>query len=384
MSCRSLPVLMYHYVSHYPNPICVSPVLFAEHCRVLAENGWRGVSLAQAERYLLEGASLPAKSCLITFDDGFLDNYVYAWPILKKYGHHGVIFATCGKLESGEARASLQDVWEERKTVKDLPPVDDPMREAAGPEGPLGYKVRHDAFLNWAEARRMEAEGTVAVAAHSMWHDNVFKGPVYRRGQFIQPGEQHRTFYRNRGGDFWGMPALKNKGSLGYVSFRPDPEFYKALQELVPQDEAGAARFFAHAENRKRLEKLAESFSRPGKRKNELVLSGGYESLEERRERTLADLKSCREILRKELGHEVKSFCWPWGVYDALSLELGREAGFEIFFTTQAGANPPGRPEHVRRFKAKSLSGSWLLGRVRVYSRPIVGKLYAGLRKLSS
>ena len=85
-ACRSLPVLMYHYISRYRGSIAVSPETFEAHCRGMAEAGWRGVGLDEAEAFFLEGAPLPARSALITFDDGFLDNYVYAWPILKKIG----------------------------------------------------------------------------------------------------------------------------------------------------------------------------------------------------------------------------------------------------------------------------------------------------------
>ncbi|WMW66140.1 polysaccharide deacetylase family protein [Nitratidesulfovibrio liaohensis] len=104
---KSLPVLMYHYVSRKKNSIAVHPDTFETHCRAMRRAGWTGIGLAEAEAYLLGEAPLPPRSALITFDDGFLDNYVYAWPILKKYGHKGVIFAVAGKLEQGAPRPTL-------------------------------------------------------------------------------------------------------------------------------------------------------------------------------------------------------------------------------------------------------------------------------------
>ena len=114
MSAYSLPVLMYHYVSRFPGAIAVSPEHFEDQCRGMAEHGWRGIGLDEAEAFLLKGAPLPPRSLLITFDDGYLDNYVYAWPILRKYGHKGVVFAVTERMEAGKkCRPTLADVWED-------------------------------------------------------------------------------------------------------------------------------------------------------------------------------------------------------------------------------------------------------------------------------
>ncbi|MFR0875402.1 MAG: polysaccharide deacetylase family protein [Bilophila wadsworthia] len=99
----------------------------------LAEHGWRGIGLDEAEAFLLKGAPLPPRSLLITFDDGYLDNYVYAWPILRKYGHKGVVFAVTERMEAEKkCRPTLAEVWEGLPPPS-LPPVDAPMHE------PLGY-----------------------------------------------------------------------------------------------------------------------------------------------------------------------------------------------------------------------------------------------------
>ena len=162
MSAYSLPVLMYHYVSRFPGAIAVSPEHFEDQCRGMAKHGWRGIGLDEAEDFLLKGAPLPPRSLLITFDDGYLDNYVYAWPILRKYGHKGVVFAVTERMEAGKkCRPTLADVWEDLPPSS-LPPVDAPMHDT-----PFGYQVRRDMFFSWEEARHMESSGVMAVAAHS-------------------------------------------------------------------------------------------------------------------------------------------------------------------------------------------------------------------------
>ena len=174
MSAYSLPVLMYHYVSRFPGAIAVSPEHFEDQCRGMAEHGWRGIGLDEAEGFLLKGAPLPPRSLLITFDDGYLDNYVYAWPILRKYGHKGVVFAVTERMEAEKkCRPTLAEVWE-GLPPSSLPPVDAPMHDT-----PFGYQVRRDMFFSWEEARHMESSGVMAVAAHSARHLAVFAGPEW-------------------------------------------------------------------------------------------------------------------------------------------------------------------------------------------------------------
>ncbi len=363
-SAVSLPVLMYHYISRYQNPISVSPELFELHCKSLAEAGWRGVSLAEAEAYFLRGEKLPARSCLITFDDGYLDNYVYAWPLLEKYGHKGVLFAVASRIGAEkDVRPTLREVWNKKIGKADLPRVDQPFVPH-----PLGYEVREDLFFTWEEARIMEASGVMSVASHSMRHHSVFTGPEY--SGFLMPGRRKRTFDRTRFA-CWGVPLFPQRPGLSHRGFIPSDELLAAIHELVPQDEEAAFHFFAAEDNKKRLQDLAASFA-----KN----MGRMETDGEMRARMREELASGKALMERELGHEVTTLCWPWGAYNELSLNLGRELGFKAFLTTREGPNPPCSPLGIRRFKAKAKGGSWLLSRVWLYSRPVLGSLYAKLR----
>ena len=362
---KSLPVLMYHYINNWTGSITVIPELFEEHCAHLARHGYRGISIEEAESYLLHGCEIPEKSVLFTFDDGFLDNYVYAWPILQKYGHKGVIFAVANKVVNGQIRPNSCDLAEGRVEHGEFPRVDQPFMTHG-----LGYKKRRDLFINWEEAKLMEESGTMRVIPHSLNHRSVFAGPEF--DGIYCPGQRTRTFDRVDSEVPWGLPFFKPVPGLANRAFIVDGEFIEAVKNLVPQDEEEAFSFFGRADACGRVHSLYREWQ--GR-------MGYMETDAEREERTRKDFLQSKELVETGLGHSVRSFCWPWGAYDDLSLRVGRECGFEVFFTTRIGANPPGKPFEVKRFKAKSKSPGWLLNRCRVYSSPFLSKCYTMLRQ---
>lgn len=94
-----VPILMYHYISvppmdadQYRLDLSVSPALFAEHLRWLRENGYTTISLDEVYRALTEGAPLPDRAVVLTFDDGYEDAYTHAFPLLHAYGLTGTFF----------------------------------------------------------------------------------------------------------------------------------------------------------------------------------------------------------------------------------------------------------------------------------------------------
>lgn len=96
-----VPVLMYHSISSkYDSSICVSEKQFRAQMEWLRDNGYHAVSIDEFYEALAENGALPEKPVLITFDDGFKDNYKAAWPILKEYSFTGTFFVVTGKIDS--------------------------------------------------------------------------------------------------------------------------------------------------------------------------------------------------------------------------------------------------------------------------------------------
>ena len=89
-------VLNYHQVGNNFTPLCVPTSQFDEQMAYLKDNGY--ITITPEELY--EGTQgdliLPERPVLITFDDGYIDNYNNALPVLKKYGMRATIFIVPG------------------------------------------------------------------------------------------------------------------------------------------------------------------------------------------------------------------------------------------------------------------------------------------------
>ena len=103
MPASVVPVLMYHHVSPTPGLITVSPQHFAAQMRWLKRHGYTTLTL-DALAGFLAGEPVPDKSVVISFDDGYLDNWVYAHPVLEQYGLHAVLFLITRWLGEGPLR----------------------------------------------------------------------------------------------------------------------------------------------------------------------------------------------------------------------------------------------------------------------------------------
>lgn len=88
-----IPVLSYHQVGDSePNSLTVPTAEFEKQMAYLSAEGYHTITPDELNAYLTTGAALPAKPVLITFDDGYRDNYENAFPILQKYGMTATIF----------------------------------------------------------------------------------------------------------------------------------------------------------------------------------------------------------------------------------------------------------------------------------------------------
>lgn len=91
---RDVPVLMWHNLAEESSgDMTISVDTFRAQIEALHEAGFKTVSLQQLYDYVHFGTELPEKPIVLTFDDGYLSNYEYAYPILQEYDMQATIFA---------------------------------------------------------------------------------------------------------------------------------------------------------------------------------------------------------------------------------------------------------------------------------------------------
>lgn len=104
---RDIPVLLYHRVGYTKGYLTITPERFASDLEQLANQGYRTITLGQFEQFLLDREiELPEKPVLITFDDGYADNYEKAFPLLQKYNMSAVFYIITGMVGQPERLTS--------------------------------------------------------------------------------------------------------------------------------------------------------------------------------------------------------------------------------------------------------------------------------------
>lgn len=103
-----VPVLLYHYISDNPNKddkvrtgLSTPPSVFESQLQLLAANGNTTITFDQLAAILAGTMPLPTKPVILTFDDGYMDFYTQAFPLLRKYNMKAVAFIPTGLIGGG-------------------------------------------------------------------------------------------------------------------------------------------------------------------------------------------------------------------------------------------------------------------------------------------
>lgn len=99
---EGVPVLMYHSISTIPgNSLGVPVKQFSEEMEWLRLQNYHSLSLEEFYQALVNKTPVPDKPILLTFDDGYSDNYDEAWPTLRQNGFKATFFIITNSVGSG-------------------------------------------------------------------------------------------------------------------------------------------------------------------------------------------------------------------------------------------------------------------------------------------
>jgi len=113
-------ILMYHMISEPKTAAEIKyacpPKRFEQHLKILIATGFKPVSIRAIEDYYIHQTPLPDKAFLVTLDDGFEDNYINAFPILKRHQIPAIIYLATGLIGKTNQWMSMP-TFSERKML---------------------------------------------------------------------------------------------------------------------------------------------------------------------------------------------------------------------------------------------------------------------------
>lgn len=197
-------ILMYHRVlprgelaSTWVQPgMYVTPETFERHLQFLTAHFTILTFSELLARWDSGDWDNAARYCVLTFDDGWLDNYQYAYPLLRAYSAPATIFLPTGLIGSSDwlwpdrlgellhrrrrGRAEEWDAQIERAKNLSDEERDDLIDAIADEVGDTGPRPRR--FVDWNEVRDMSRHG-IAFGSHSATHANLTRlgGPALER-----------------------------------------------------------------------------------------------------------------------------------------------------------------------------------------------------------
>ena len=104
-------ILTFHHVLPWKDDLTIPPELL-ETLILFLKDHYNIISYQTFIEYLFDNRRLPKRSVLLTFDDGYLDNHLYAYPVLARHKVPAVIFAVTGQIrESIDCYVSLTFIF---------------------------------------------------------------------------------------------------------------------------------------------------------------------------------------------------------------------------------------------------------------------------------
>lgn len=312
----NVPVIMYHSIG-VPNKkwiynhLTCPYELFESQLHWMKKKNFHTTSLQDLYNYMNEGMRLPKNPVVLTFDDGYLDNWVFAYPLLKKYESTGTIFVSPEFVcPEKKCRKTVQDVWAGEIEAKEL--------ETTG-------------YLSWGEMKEMIDEKVMDIQSHAMTHTLYYKSnkiidfrhpndPYLWVTWNNHPNEKpYLQMDRNELIDY-GEPIYEYGNALNTKRYFSDENLSKYITTYVAKQDVND--FFKNTNWRDKLSKIVGDF------KKEHMTEEKFETEEEYKKRVQYELQKSKEVLEEKLDIDVKFLCWPIGGTSEEALKIASNLGY--------------------------------------------------------
>ncbi len=315
----SIPILSYRSIS----PVCgISPAEFRTQLEWLREHGWQCIPLSRAVDYVKGRADAPEKSYALTFEDAFLDHWVYAAPLLREFGLKAAFTVVTAFLHDGPCRPDSTTAGAD---LRSLPMSRDAWAMASDRNDPAGFMNRFELRILTEEQGHELVGGT-----HTRQACYTSDKPTERRSK-SEAGSAHLA----------EADGLEDSPMYPTGSAYAHDGYWQAGDDL---------------------------FDRPLVRRK----------TEERIEFCLREFLLCRERLEEITGQPARVLAWPWGEFDEVAVEMAALAGYEAALSFQRGPNDPTtRPYALCRIRMQGGETVRELGRrMRTASSPTLSRMF--------
>ncbi len=311
-----LPILYFHSVSDerskswYKSYLTVSATLFETLLKYFVRRGFRFVTLGDYcnDRDLIASG----RNICITFDDGYLDNYQFVYPLLKKYRARATIFVSPCYVDTS---------------------------------GITSENPRSEGFLTWEMMKEMESSGLVDIQSHTMTHSKVYASDRIRDfhnpcSDWLYPVTnafpERRPYYisdeRVKKLLPYGTPFLEETSAVTTRRVEINPSFSEYCVEKLQNTDWSRYSF-------RECFKLVENEYISLKAADELILS--RESKEDYEHRVKWEIEESKKIIEEKLDKEVRCICWPHGDYNQFCVDTAFQAGYSLVHAVEGKGPVP-------------------------------------------
>jgi hypothetical protein len=300
----NIPVIYFHSVAPYPYPEWVRNFLtfkleyFYSFLQYLKRNNWDTVFLDEYYDFRKLGRNSKSKICCLTFDDGYLDNYQFVYPLLKEMGFKATLFVSPEFIDVKRTELSRkypQAEWFSRNALNNLP-----------------------GFINWAEIKEMQNSGVIDIQSHTMTHTKYFYSDELVG--LHHPGADSLypigNIFPDQKPNYIGNKEFEKLIPYGYPFFREESAviakrvFINEDFNQQVEDELKTHNWKEDDSHKKAIDRillLYQSF----KDKNRIIEF--IETDTEYESRVENELLQSKIILENELNKPIEYLCWPHG-----------------------------------------------------------------------